>query len=200
MWAIERAREKRVPSMESLIRELDPFASAPVADADSGKRLPAMQRGRTLIGPWGVGQAKVIAPPQVPEARATNLAATADVVLWLKRKRSQHVRRTLLLAVLAVVALGLVAFSLLPRAERPPRAAAQRGAVQEIVQSMPAAALASPGALEAEAPPSRSGSQACARAATRSTRPTGAASESECSAASRAAAAEARTHVTKGHR
>jgi len=144
MWAIERDRERRVSSMESLIRELEPFATA------EGKPAPTAQHGRTLVGPWGMGRAKPAASVKAAALKATNLASTVDAVLWLKHKRAQQRRKTFLLAGLAVVALGLIAFSLVrPRAELPPRAAAPH-ADRELAQHI---VSPSPVATEIEAPP-----------------------------------------------
>ena len=49
MWAIERDRAQRVSSMQSLIRELEPFAIAP----EPTKPVAHAIGGRTLAGPWG---------------------------------------------------------------------------------------------------------------------------------------------------
>jgi hypothetical protein len=151
MWAIERDRERRISSMESLIRELEPFA------AERPKVSAAVQRGRTLVGPWGMGPAKAAQPPTAALRKKTQLAATADVVLWLKRKRSSQLRRTILLAGLALVALGLIAFSLVPREElasqvRPRPAVVASAPAEPLPPPVPPPASAAPAVTPPPAP------------------------------------------------
>lgn len=118
MWTIERERNQRVPSMDALIRELEPFASERSYRAEQSAAVVVPERGRTLAGPWRVAQAADEKMPLAvgsspagasPEKLTPALPGSQADPLWLRTLRQPPTRRTLLTA---AALFALAAFSL----------------------------------------------------------------------------------------
>jgi serine/threonine-protein kinase len=174
MWAIERDREQRVSSMESLIRELEPFASESQCRAETAAPTtpptPRRALGGTLVGPWGVGELNALraatalgvtklagAPQSTSQStpamhRATTLGpTTVEAVLWLKRMRVKRLRSAALFAGLALLVIIAVGLSLKVRSPRASQLAAAQASKPRVASPAAAPTVVSPSPVSAPA-------------------------------------------------